>query len=73
MANKTLFQTVRGIFAPKTDTINEAGGKMTDLLGHLFQYNKRIPRNEGGVIFSVDPITNARVVDAIALQLAVEN
>lgn len=27
MANKTLFQTVRGMFAPKTDTINEAGGK----------------------------------------------
>ena len=26
MANKNLFQTVRGIFAPKTDTINEAGG-----------------------------------------------
>ncbi|HMS38742.1 MAG TPA: hypothetical protein PKE69_00840 [Pyrinomonadaceae bacterium] len=27
MANKTLFQTVRGIFTPKADTINEAGGK----------------------------------------------
>lgn len=27
MANKTLFQTVRGIFSPPTDTINEAGGK----------------------------------------------
>ncbi len=26
MANKNLFQTVRGMFAPKTDTINEAGG-----------------------------------------------
>jgi 3'(2'), 5'-bisphosphate nucleotidase len=60
-------------FAAPDLIINEAGGKMTDLLGHLFQYNKRIPRNEGGVIFSVDPITNARVVDAIALELAVEN
>lgn len=27
MANKTLFQTVRGLFTPPTDTINEAGGK----------------------------------------------
>ncbi len=26
MANKNLFQTVRGMLAPKTDTINEAGG-----------------------------------------------
>ena len=27
MANKNLFQTVRGLFTPKTDTINEAGGR----------------------------------------------
>jgi 60 kDa SS-A/Ro ribonucleoprotein len=27
MANKNLFQTVRGLFTPKTDTINKAGGK----------------------------------------------
>ena len=26
MANKNLFQTVRGLFAPKADTFNEAGG-----------------------------------------------
>ncbi|MCY7347353.1 MAG: hypothetical protein LH614_14180, partial [Pyrinomonadaceae bacterium] len=26
MANKNLFQTVRGMFTPKTDTVNEAGG-----------------------------------------------
>lgn len=26
MANKNLFQTVRGLFTPKTDAINEAGG-----------------------------------------------
>ena len=26
MANKNLFQSVRGMFTPKTDTINEAGG-----------------------------------------------
>jgi 60 kDa SS-A/Ro ribonucleoprotein len=27
MANKNLFQTVKGIFTPKADTINEAGGR----------------------------------------------
>ncbi len=27
MANKNLFQTVRGMFTPKADTINEAGGR----------------------------------------------
>lgn len=27
MANKNLFQTVKGMFTPKTDTVNEAGGK----------------------------------------------
>src|SRR4028118_451944 len=26
MANKNLFQTVRGLFTPKADTINKAGG-----------------------------------------------
>ena len=26
MANKTLFQTLRGALIPKTDAINEAGG-----------------------------------------------
>lgn len=26
MANKTIFQTVRGMFTPKADTVNEAGG-----------------------------------------------
>jgi 60 kDa SS-A/Ro ribonucleoprotein len=26
MANKTLFQTVKGLFTPKADTVNEAGG-----------------------------------------------
>ena len=31
MANKNLFQTVRGMFTPKTDTINEAGGTAYNL------------------------------------------
>jgi 3'-phosphoadenosine 5'-phosphosulfate (PAPS) 3'-phosphatase len=58
-------------FAAPDLIIHEAGGKMTDLQGRVHRYNKRIPRNERGVIFSVDPVTNARVVDAIALELAV--
>jgi hypothetical protein len=45
---------------------------MTDLEGHTHRYNKRVPRNERGVIFSVDPTTNRRVVDAIAMEIAVE-
>ena len=60
-------------FAAPDLIIQEAGGGMTDLLGNTLRYNKRVPRNERGVIFSVDPITNARVVDAITLELAVEN
>jgi 3'-phosphoadenosine 5'-phosphosulfate (PAPS) 3'-phosphatase len=59
-------------FAAPDLIIHEAGGAMTDLEGHTHRYNKRIPRNERGVIFSVDPITNRRVVDAIALEIAVE-
>lgn len=59
-------------FAAPDLIIHEAGGAMTDLLGRVHRYNKRIPRNERGVIFSVDPVTNSRVVDAIALERAVE-
>lgn len=59
-------------FAAPDLIIHEAGGSMTDLLGHLHQYNKPTPRNDGGVIFSVDPLTNRRVLDAIALERAVE-
>ncbi len=59
-------------FAAPDLIIQEAGGAMTDLLGNEHRYNKRVPRNERGVIFSVDPITNDRVVDAIALEMSVE-
>ncbi len=59
-------------FAAPDLIIHEAGGSMTDLLGHTHQYNKRTPRNEHGVIFSVDSVTNRRVVDAIALERAVD-
>jgi 3'-phosphoadenosine 5'-phosphosulfate (PAPS) 3'-phosphatase len=59
-------------FAAPDLIIHEAGGSMTDLQGHVHRYNKRVPRNERGVIFSVDPVTNRRVVDAIALEMAIE-
>ena len=59
-------------FAAPDLIIHEAGGSMTDLEGHTHRYNKPVPRNERGVIFSVDPTTNRRVVDAIALEMAVE-
>ena len=59
-------------FAAPDLIIHEAGGSMTDLLGHTLRYNKPSPRNERGVIFSVDPLTNRRVLDAIALERAVE-
>ncbi|MCA9859977.1 MAG: 3'(2'),5'-bisphosphate nucleotidase CysQ [Thermomicrobiales bacterium] len=59
-------------FAAPDLIIHEAGGSMTDLRGNLHHYNKRIPRNERGVIFSVDPITTRRVVDAIEEELGAE-
>jgi 3'-phosphoadenosine 5'-phosphosulfate (PAPS) 3'-phosphatase len=59
-------------FAAPDLIIHESGGSMTDLEGHTHRYNKPVPRNERGVIFSVDPVTNRRVVDAIALEMAVE-
>src|SRR3712207_9177002 len=31
MANKNLFQTVKGLFTPKADTVNEAGGLAYEL------------------------------------------
>jgi 60 kDa SS-A/Ro ribonucleoprotein len=40
MANKNLFQTVKGMFTPKTDVINEAGGLAYELspIAALAQY-----------------------------------
>jgi myo-inositol-1(or 4)-monophosphatase len=60
-------------FAAPDLIMHEGGGAMTDLQVRLHRYNKRVPRNERGVIFSVDPATNARVVDAIAFEMAVRD
>jgi 3'(2'), 5'-bisphosphate nucleotidase len=46
--------------------VHEAGGAFTDLSGQTHWYNKRVPRNEGGVVTSVDPATHQRVLNAIS-------
>jgi 3'-phosphoadenosine 5'-phosphosulfate (PAPS) 3'-phosphatase len=48
---------------------NEAGGRFTDAWGRPFRYNKRIPRNIGGVVLSVDSVTHDRVTAAIRPEL----
>lgn len=52
-------------FAVADLVISEAGGKVTDLEGHAFQYNKADPRNTGGLIAAADPETHGLVVDAL--------
>src|SRR5262249_20245114 len=43
----------------------EAGGLVTDLWGHPHRYNKPDPRNIGGIVLSVDPVTHRRVLAAL--------
>lgn len=45
--------------------VREAGGCFTDLWGKTHRYNKRSPRNVGGVVISADPATHARVLAAL--------
>ena len=45
--------------------VHEAGGLVTDLWGRLHRYNKPDPRNVGGILLAVDPITHHRVQDAL--------
>ena len=44
----------------------ESGGVTTDLFGNLLRYNKPEPRNLGGIVMSVDPVTHQRVLEALA-------
>jgi myo-inositol-1(or 4)-monophosphatase len=53
-------------FAAPDLIITEAGGAMSDLFGEKHRYNKPQVRNTGGVIYSCDPATHARVVAACA-------
>ena len=56
-------------FAAADIVVREAGGSFTDAWGNRFTYNKRVPRNVGGIVMSVDPDTHRRVIDAIAPEL----
>ncbi len=56
-------------FAAADIVVREAGGRFTDAWGRRFRYNKPIPRNHGGVVLSVDPVTHQRVLDAIGPEL----
>lgn len=56
-------------FAAADVIVHEAGGAFTDAWGRRFRYNKPVPRNEGGVVLSVDPATHQQVLAAIAPEL----
>lgn len=51
-------------FAVSDLVIHEAAGIVTDLAGSPFRYNKREPRNVGGLVAAVDRDTHARVLEA---------
>ena len=53
-------------FAASDLIISEAGGALSDLFGEKHRFNKPQVRNTGGVIYSCDPETHARVVAACA-------
>jgi 3'-phosphoadenosine 5'-phosphosulfate (PAPS) 3'-phosphatase len=53
-------------FAAPDLIITEAGGAMSDLFGEKHRFNKPLMRNTGGLIYSCDPATHARVVAACA-------
>jgi 3'-phosphoadenosine 5'-phosphosulfate (PAPS) 3'-phosphatase len=55
-------------FAVADLVFHEAGGMVTDLDGRRFQYNKPVPRNQGGLIAAADPFTHARVTGALRAQ-----
>jgi 3'(2'),5'-bisphosphate nucleotidase len=53
-------------FAVPDLVIHEAGGRVTNLAGEPFRYNKRVPHNVGGLVATVDPATHDRLLEAIA-------
>jgi myo-inositol-1(or 4)-monophosphatase len=50
--------------------VHEAGGRQTDLFGRRHEYNKPFPKNTGGILISVDPVTHDRLLAALAPELA---
>ena len=57
-------------FAVADLVIHEAGGRVTDLVGQKFRYNKPVPNNVGGLIAAADPASHARVLAALQRELA---
>lgn len=51
--------------------VNEAGGRLTDLWGRDFIYNKRNTHISGGLLVSASPELHQRLLDAIAPELDV--
>ncbi|HWV25107.1 MAG TPA: 3'(2'),5'-bisphosphate nucleotidase CysQ [Thermomicrobiales bacterium] len=51
--------------------VNEAGGRLTDLWGREFIYNKRNTHISGGLLVSASPELHQRLLDAIAPELDV--
>ena len=49
--------------------VHEAGGHFTDCRGRLHCYNKRLPRNVGGLIMATTSELHSRLVDAAAVEL----
>lgn len=60
-------------FAAADIVAHEAGGRFTDVRGDRFVYNKRLPRNEGGLLMSVDPTTHGRILEALRPELPKES
>lgn len=54
-------------FAVADLVIHEAGGRVTDLAGRPFKYNKPMPQNFGGLIAAADSDAHARVLAALTL------
>lgn len=53
-------------FAAADLFVHEAGGRFTDLRGHLHHYNKPGGRNQGGLLMSADPRVHELFLMAIA-------
>lgn len=53
-------------FAAPEVVVREAGGLVTDVWGRRHRYNKLNPRNVGGIVLSVDPVTHQRVLEALS-------
>ena len=56
-------------FAVTDLVIHEAGGKVTDLSGEQFRYNKLVPHNVGGLVAAADPTSHGHVLAALQPEL----